>query len=79
MEKNIEYDSVLGIDISKDYFDAFLSTSEAVTRQRFENTAAGFKQVDRWLQKCNAGRVFAGLEATGTYGVRLLQHLHENH
>lgn len=52
---------VLGIDISKGWFDVFLHP--ASVKERFDNTAAGFRKLIRWLRTTSLG--IAVMEATG--------------
>ena len=68
---NLVPQSVLGIDISKLYFDVTLikaSKTDTVMQHRFDNTAEGFKQLKRWLKDNHVKHVHACLEATGRYG-----------
>ena len=77
----------LGIDISKDWFDAALLQESNLksdaparvkpTHKRFPNNARGFEQLLNWLKNHKAFRVHACLEATGTYGEALAAFLHE--
>lgn len=68
----------LGIDISKLTFDVCLCLPDNTTRSAaFANNQEGFAQLDAWLQGHHAQKTFAGLEATGPYGVLLLWHLHQ--
>ena len=77
----------LGIDISKDWFDAALLQENNLksdaparvkpTHKRFPNNARGFEQLLNWLKNHKAFRVHACLEATGTYGEALAAFLHE--
>lgn len=72
--------AVLGVDISKACFDAFLQMENGSCHtSRFDNTPAGFGQLQHWLQQRHAGLVHAGLEATGRYGWALACWLHEHH
>jgi transposase len=68
----------LGIDVSKLKFDvALLRESGKFKHRVFPNTAAGFAQLSAWLEKQQAGRAHACLEATGAYSDSLATHLHE--
>jgi len=68
----------LGIDVSKLKFDvALLRESGKFKHRVFPNTAAGFVQLSAWLEKQQAGRVHACLEATGAYSNSLATYLHE--
>jgi len=68
--------AILGIDIAKQKFDVALLVEQKVTTGKFANTSAGFGMLDRWLGKHGVERVHACLEATGTYGEALAEHLH---
>ena len=68
--------TILGIDIAKQKFDVALLTEEKVITGKFNNTPTGFGMLDRWLVKYGIERVHACLEATGTYGEALAEHLH---
>ena len=68
----------LGIDVSKLKFDvALLRESGKFKHRVFPDTAAGCAQLSAWLEKQQAGRVHACLEATGAYSDSLATHLHE--
>jgi transposase len=48
---------VLGIDISKETFDACLMVEEGNTwQEKFDNTPAGFKKMQRWVSKHTSER-----------------------
>lgn len=69
----------LGIDISKQTFDVALirdpETMKAKQRH-FSNTPAGFQALQTWLAKHGVSRVHAVMEATGSYGDALAEHLY---
>ncbi len=70
----------LGIDISKDWFDAALlqDGNPKPGHKRFPNNAKGFEQLAAWLKNRKvAVPVHACLEATGTYGQALATFLYE--
>jgi transposase len=68
----------LGLDISKLKFNACLLREGGKLRHKvFPNTASGFSQLADWLTKQGAARVYACMEATGTYGDSLATYLHE--
>jgi transposase len=71
----------LGIDISKVSFDvALLNESNRAKRAKFDNTAAGFEQLNEWLKAQNIEQVHACMEATNTYGHALARYLyHQGH
>lgn len=71
----------LGIDISKDRFDVFLSfiskNGKRETRKRnFKNDDSGFQGLLNFLQKHNVEEVKACMEATGCYNEALAEFLH---
>lgn len=70
-------DKVLGIDVSKRKFDVALRRADETGRSRaFANGAAGFEQLEVWLEKLGVEKLHACLESTGTYGLALAEFLH---
>jgi transposase len=70
----------LGIDVSKNSFDAYLLSNQKPKHRSFANSASGFKQLTDWLQSRGADQVHACLEATGRYWDKLAEHLyHDGH
>jgi transposase len=67
---------VLGIDVAKRKFDVALLTAHKVTVGKFDNTPRGFANLEDWLVRYGVERVHACLEATGTYGDALAEHLY---
>lgn len=68
--------AVLGIDVSKAKVDVALSLPEKkVMVASFENTKAGFKQLQRWLLRQTKQPLHACLEATGRYGEAITEYL----
>jgi transposase len=67
----------LGIDISKETFDACLMTEGKHHQAQFENTPGGFKKLERWVKKSPANQVHACMEATGQYGDALAEFLYQ--
>ena len=63
----------LGIDISKDKFDAVLLENDRIHRAPFANTPAGFRQLLKWCKKLCADGLHVAMEATGKYGVALAE------
>lgn len=69
-------DAVLGIDISKAKVDVALRLSEnKLTTATFDNTKAGFIQLDQWLRRQTQQAVHVCLEATGRYGEAIAEYL----
>ena len=69
--------SVLGIDISKQKFDAALLVDGKVKHKTCKNSADGFAMLMLWLEKQGVSKVHACLEATGNYGDDLALSLHD--
>ena len=68
----------LGIDIAKVKFNVCLLRSNGKLKHKvFPNHAAGFAQLQAWLEQHEAPQVHACLEATGTYGEALSHYLHD--
>lgn len=68
---------VLGIDISKAYFDVYLVDGAGSASGRFDNEVSGFKQLGKWLKKRQVETMHACMEATGRYGDDLALWLHK--
>jgi transposase len=72
---------VLGIDVSKEWFDVCLQQADKRWQGRFANDGAGFQQLEKWLrQRLSAeacDRLQACLESTGRYGAALAHALWE--
>ena len=56
-------DHTIGVDISKSHLDVFRLEDGAA--QRFENSAAGFRALSKWLSKAPVARIV--FEPTGPY------------
>lgn len=68
----------LGIDIALRSFAAALwFDSRRCVQAQFDNTPAGFRRLQRWLQQHFSGQVRAAVEATSTYADKLVHFLHE--
>lgn len=59
--------AVLGIDVSKADFHCCLIDGVRSVAAKFDNKAAGFRGLLKWLKKCGASDVHACMEATGPY------------
>jgi transposase len=68
---------VLGIDIAKESFEACLMIAGNTWQEQFDNTPAGFKQLQRWMSKHMSEKVHACMEATGQYGESLAEFLYQ--
>ena len=70
-------ESVLGIDIAKQKFDAALLVDGKTKHKTCKNSVEGFGTLMLWLEKQGMQKVHACMEATGTYGEDLAIYLHE--
>ncbi len=68
---------VLGIDISKQKFDAALLVDGKTKHKACKNSAEGFEALRLWLEKQGIHKVHACLEDTGNYGEDLAIYLYE--
>lgn len=68
--------AILGIDISKDTFDAVLLLNEQSAYQQFENNPDGFDQLRAYLAEQEINQLHVAIEATGRYGDALALDLH---
>ena len=69
--------AILGIDISKADFHAYLISDRGVGRKSFPNSTVGFGQLSKWLKNRGVSRIDACMEATGQYWEALAIYLHE--
>jgi transposase len=69
--------SILGIDVSKDKLDVVLISDRGQSHKIISNDPDGFRQLQHWLTKQQAGQVHACLEATGKYGDGVAEYLYE--
>jgi transposase len=73
--------SYLGIDISKRKFHAALQVAGKFGNKPkvkvFANDRSGFEQLQQWIERQDADKVHACLEATSTYGEGVAEYLHE--
>jgi len=69
--------SHLGIDISKETFDAVLVQEGHSTSFQASNNRIGHEKLSKWLKKHARGVVHVCLEATGRYGDELAAFLHQ--
>jgi len=67
---------VLGLDMAKKSVQAELRKNGNKVRFGFDNNAKGFAQLARVLQEQSAPKIWAGLEATGSYSQALALWLH---
>ncbi len=68
----------IGIDISKDYFDAALRVEDGMLQGRFENNKAGFRTFRKWLKKRTIREARVCMEATGSYHEALAHFLYDH-
>jgi len=69
--------ATLGIDISKQTFNAHLSSEKGEAKKSFPNSIVGFKQLEAWLRNRKVDRAAVCMEATGSYWEALALHLTE--
>ena len=68
---------ILGIDIAKANFDVVLLLDNKAKHKTFNNTDAGFTQLEAWLEPYISSEIHACLEATNVYGLALATYLYE--
>jgi hypothetical protein len=59
------FENFVGIDISKNYFDASVEVSGKVRHHQFPNTDKGFEALLNWCQKWQVGSAHFCMEAAG--------------
>ena len=73
---------VLGIDVSKAWFDVCLQAGPQRWQGKFDNAVAGFRRLEKWLRKQltpgQRARLHACMESTGRYGEALAHWLVES-
>lgn len=69
--------AILGIDLSKSKFDAALLMNGKTLHKVCQNTADGFAELVRWLEKRGVRTAHVCMEATGRYGEGLATFLHD--
>jgi len=71
-------ESIIGIDISKQKFDATIFLKDGKQRHRvFSNIKEGFEQLKKWLEYLGVKEAHCCMEATGCYGDPLAFFMHE--
>jgi len=69
---------ILGIDVAKAKVDVALFDGKTlIATGQFNNNAAGFKKLDKWLKHKTDKPVWACMEATGRYADALGEHLYK--
>jgi transposase len=69
---------ILGIDVAKATLDTALMNAQIWKNKQFENTPAGYQQIEAWLKRLRGTeQVHICLEATGQYGDGVAKYLHE--
>ncbi|WP_080571772.1 IS110 family transposase [Orientia tsutsugamushi] len=66
---------VVGIDISKETFDAAVLINNKVQTRKFNNSSEGFNKLVTWLKSRGSGHVC--MEATGIYWKNLAKYLYD--
>lgn len=73
---NIHHNSFIGIDISKQTFDAAILFDDGkLKHKKFSNKPSKFPEFLLWIQKHNVTSSHACMEATGVYGSLLAEYL----
>lgn len=75
-----KFKNFLGIDVSKEYFDAVViidGKHHASIHNQFENSQKGLKSLNKWLKglSCNYDDTLVCLEHTGMYGKFIIKYL----
>ena len=73
-------DATVGIDVSKDHLDVVLRREEREQPRVYANSAAGFRDLHRWLQgqDVQPQQIQVALEATGSYSDAVALFLYEH-
>lgn len=71
------FQNFVGIDISKQYFDAFVEVKGKNRHHQFPNTEKGFESFLLWCKKWQANDAHFCMEATGAYWVALATWLYQ--
>ncbi|SPR13925.1 IS110 family transposase [Orientia tsutsugamushi] len=66
---------IVGIEVSKDTFDAAVLINHKVQTRKFNNNSEGFNKLVTWLKSRGTGHVC--MEATGIYWKNLAKYLHD--
>lgn len=69
---------VMGIDVGKEKLDICLRWQARKVFSQFDNTPAGHRKLQRWMNKQTVSKVHVCMEATGQYGDALAEYLHQN-
>ncbi len=72
-ENAVAQDTVVGIDVAKKKVDLFMVLEGKGKSKVFDNTAAGHREIQRWLTErgCRPAQTHVCLEATGPYSEAL--------
>jgi transposase len=68
---------ILGIDVAKATLDVALIGNRKTMSRQFENTTAGYEQMESWLKKYCSDPAQVCLEATGQYGDGVAAYLYQ--
>jgi len=68
--------SFLGVDLSKETFNAHLLSERSEAKKVFPNVGKGFAQLVAWLRNQHPSDLHVCMEATGAYWEHLALHLH---
>lgn len=67
----------IGIDISKETFDAAVEVGGSIKHHQFENSKPGFQALIHWILKHQISNAHFVMEATGSYWEALANFLHQ--
>ena len=70
-----QVNAIVGIDMSKQKFDAALLRDNKFKHKVFANTKAGHEAMVTWLHKNNVPTAHVCMESTNVYGEALAEHL----
>ena len=68
----------LGIDVGKNKIDCCLIVGGRYFHRTLKNDASGHEKLSQWLAKYGSAPVHACIEATGVYGEKVVEYLHDN-
>lgn len=66
----------LGIDQSKDNFDACLLCGDKIRKKKFSNDNSGFRALSQWLSTNEVTKTHMCAESTGRYGNKLAEYMY---
>lgn len=70
------FQNFVGVDVSKQYFDASVEVNGKIRHHQFSNSEKGFEEFRSWWEKWNVTDAHYCMEATGAYWIELATWLH---